>query len=44
MAALRDIGERFAETLDWRAILAGEPTPQLVTPARRQAEGYAQAV
>lgn len=44
IAALRDIGERFAETLDWRSILAGEPTPQLVTPARRQAQGYAQAV
>jgi predicted acylesterase/phospholipase RssA len=44
MAALRDIGERFAETLDWPAILAGEPTEQLVTPARRQARGYAQKV
>jgi hypothetical protein len=44
MAALRDIGERFAETLDWPAILAGEETEQLVTPARRQAQGYAQAV
>ena len=44
MAALRDIGERFATTLDWPAILAGEATPQLVTPARRQATGYAQAV
>ena len=44
MASLRDIGERFAETLDWPAILAGEETEQLVTPARRQAQGYAQAV
>jgi len=42
--ALRDIGERFAEALDWTAILGGQPTEQLVTPARRQAAGYAQAV
>lgn len=44
MIALREIGERLAETLDWEAILAGEPTEQLVTPARRLAKGYAQAV
>lgn len=44
MTALRDIGERFAETLDWPSILAGQATEQLVTPARRQATGYARAV
>jgi predicted acylesterase/phospholipase RssA len=44
MAALRDVGERFAALIDWPAVLAGRDAEWLVSRRGRHAEGYAQAV
>lgn len=42
--ALREVGERLAARIDWRAILDGRDSEWLVTRGRRQPEGYAEAV
>ena len=44
MAALREVGERFAALIDWPAVLAGRDAEWLVSRRGRQAERYAQAV
>ena len=44
MAALREVGERFATLIDWPAVIEGHDADWLVTRSRRQPERYAQAV
>lgn len=44
MAALRDVGDRFAALIDWPAVLDGSDSDWRVTRRRRQPQGYAQAV
>jgi predicted acylesterase/phospholipase RssA len=44
VAALLDVGERFAALIDWRAVLAGRDVEWLVSRRGRQPEKYAQPV